>query len=245
MSDTSGPGSQVPFALYDPNSSCWRTSQITFDSVSEPYLGTWPRQGMTRNGEAFEQPTSVLPMPASASSSWLDPLVQEFLPTPTTDDAGNSAGRESGEFQSLASEVQGLLPTPTASEGTGAGHATEGGKNLRTTLLPTPTRSDGERSGHRGGRSHSGQSLTDVVARDQMQLLPTPNPFHMTNSESPEEWLARRAEVQERTGTRHGPALPVVARSIEEGHPLYQAGEGPTLWNTDPTEEPSSGGSVS
>ena len=51
-------------------------------------------------------------------------------------------------------------------------------------------------------------------------LLPTPNGFHMGNTEQPDEWRRRRADVFKRTGTRHGPALSVVALSIEEGKPL-------------------------
>jgi DNA (cytosine-5)-methyltransferase 1 len=77
------------------------------------------------------------------------------------------------------------------------------------TLLPTPLAGLGAGSQtHRDGNGY-GQSLTDVVA-----LLPTPNPFHMTNDESPDEWRARRLDVHHRTGTRHGPALPVVIRSL-------------------------------
>lgn len=51
-------------------------------------------------------------------------------------------------------------------------------------------------------------------------LLPTPNPFHMGNTEQPDVWRARRLDVFTRTGTRHGPALSVVALSIEQGDPL-------------------------
>jgi hypothetical protein len=51
-------------------------------------------------------------------------------------------------------------------------------------------------------------------------LLPTPNPFHAGNTEQPDEWRARRLDVFKRTGTRHGPALSVVALSIAQGKPL-------------------------
>ena len=51
-------------------------------------------------------------------------------------------------------------------------------------------------------------------------LLPTPNAFHMGNTETPDEWRARRLDVFKRTGTRHGPALSVVALSVVEGNPL-------------------------
>lgn len=62
------------------------------------------------------------------------------------------------------------LPTPTASEATGAGHAAQGGRNLRTevTLLPTPTARD-----HKGTSPHlrrEGAPNLDTA----MLLLPTP-----------------------------------------------------------------------
>lgn len=69
-----------------------------------------------------------------------------------------------------------------------------------------------------------GQPVEGVGAAAELEdppyLLPTPNDFHMGNSETPEEWRARRLDVFQRTGTRHGPALPVVALSIVEGDAL-------------------------
>jgi len=80
------------------------------------------------------------------------------------------------------------------------------------------------------GALFGADGLPAVGAVDEDALLPTPNPFHLDNSETVEGWLERRAEVQERTGTRHGPALPVVVLSASEGHPLHQTGAGPELW---------------
>lgn len=66
-----------------------------------------------------------------------------------------------------------LLPTPTASEATGAGYTNRvngGGRNLRTevALLPTPLASDGEKSGpnQRGGAG-------DLRLASALHLLPT------------------------------------------------------------------------
>lgn len=72
-------------------------------------------------------------------------------------------------------------------------------------------------------------------------LLPTPNPFHMGNTETPDEWMTRRAEVQERTGTRHGPALSVVVASVLEGAPLVQTGDGPVRLLPTPVADHSRG----
>lgn len=63
---------------------------------------------------------------------------------------------------------------------------------------------------------------------DDSLFLPTPSPFHLDNTETPDGWLERRADVQERTGTRHGPALPVVLASVVDGRgELVQDGLGP------------------
>lgn len=135
-----------------------------------------------------------------------------------------------------------------------------GGPSLGTAidrLLPTPntaSSSDGQTPEARKARGHGAyledlpQLLPTVKATNNenrqdleqyglnlgMALLPTPNDFHIGNSETPEEWLERREEVTERTGTRHGPALPVVARSIHDGAPLVQDGDGPQLIRLEP-----------
>lgn len=93
-------------------------------------------------------------------------------------------------------------------------------------LLQTPSAAAGT-----GGQVRRGGDRADelLLGGQVKALLPTPNPFHSGNTESPEEWLERRADVEARTGTRHGPALPVVAWSITDGHPLSQDGDGPRL----------------
>lgn len=84
------------------------------------------------------------------------------LPTPTARD-WKGQGHE-GQLPNAVS----LPPTPTTSEGTGIGHATQGGMNLRhaVSLLPTPRASD---TGTPGRRASEGfrPPLSQV-------LLPTP-----------------------------------------------------------------------
>lgn len=55
---------------------------------------------------------------------------------------------------------------------------------------------------------------------EEALLLPTPTAFHAGNTETPDEWRTRRADVFKRTGTRHGAALSVIAQSIAAGDPL-------------------------
>src|SRR5690606_37807732 len=96
----SGMASTPPFAYYDPESCCWRTSQGTFPWVSDEYSGAWPRRGSMRNGVAFERRTSAPRTAASASSS-----SPGLLPTPRASDTG-TAGRRAGDgFRPPLSQV--------------------------------------------------------------------------------------------------------------------------------------------
>lgn len=54
-----GDGVAVPFAWYDRSTQSWRTWQRSLDGGWEPWSGTWPRSGMTRNGIAYQLPTLV------------------------------------------------------------------------------------------------------------------------------------------------------------------------------------------
>lgn len=68
-------------------------------------------------------------------------------------------------------------------------------------------------------------------ARPVDEIFPTPTPFQLGNSESPEEWITRRADVVRRTGTHHGLPLTVAAWSIAEGNPIRLSN--PTAWDPD------------
>ena len=80
MNDTSGLKSIESFATYDPNTSCWRTSQATFHWGSDEFLGTWPRAGMTCDGIAFRLPPLAPLTDVIGSSSWPTPTTMDSLP---------------------------------------------------------------------------------------------------------------------------------------------------------------------
>lgn len=126
MSGTSGPTSLTPFAIYDPEASCWRTSQGTFLSDSETFSEKWPRSGMTLAGCAYELPMPALPTAEPESSSL------QLMPTPTTTGEGAqgpvdpeawqewkrermSRGIPTGQGQ-LGTAVRTLLPTPAVND---------------------------------------------------------------------------------------------------------------------------------
>jgi hypothetical protein len=183
-------------------------------------------------------------------------MTDMLLPTPAANlsESGPDyarAGRPESGGDDLTTSLARLLPTPTsqaARHGTTPDLTAESPAanlwNLPSlldgslpALLPTPKAGDGGRYPDKENQNLP-VTITDL-------LLPTPNPFHLENTETVEDWIERRAEVEDRTGTRHGPALPVVVISAAQGHPLYQAGDGPMLWNGGPTETPSSGGNDS
>jgi hypothetical protein len=114
MTDTSGPILRTPLAHYDPDLSCWKTSQGTFLWDSGTFSETWPQWGTTRSGELFVLPTPELHTTAPVSSS--------LLPTPRTSDT-NGAGSHGDGGLDLRTTVK-LLPTPAVND-MGAGKTVE------------------------------------------------------------------------------------------------------------------------
>ena len=152
MSDTSGRTSPPPFAFYDPESSCWRTSAATLDGDSTLSSVTLPASGSMLSGELFARPTSALPIVASGSSS------SRLLPSPAASNPNDGEALDSWEARrqrNLAKGINGngqgtplsvavrLLPTPRTTDTNGAGSHGDGGPDLRTvvSLLPTPNAS--------------------------------------------------------------------------------------------------------
>jgi len=80
---TSGRNLLESFAKFDRDGSWLKTSQgycqLNLDGSLERFSETWPRSGMTRNGIAFQRPTSALPI--YDNESGLSPI-----PTPTAQD---------------------------------------------------------------------------------------------------------------------------------------------------------------
>ncbi len=85
--------------------------------------------------------------------------------------------------------------------------------------------SEPERQLPGGGVPERGPSPSDQLRLlpAAAELLPTPTIVTNSNSETPDEWLARRADVIRRTGTHHGLPLAVAAVSIGEGRPISQS----------------------
>ena len=109
----SGLMSPVPFAFYDHDGCCWRTSQGTFPWASDKFSAIWPRAGTTRNGIASQrQPSAPL----------TDVTGFTLLPTQTVNDSKNDGSPSQMRRNSLAlNSLVKLWPTPTARLGTQRG----------------------------------------------------------------------------------------------------------------------------
>lgn len=159
---TSGHVSVTPFALFDPDSHCWRTCQGTLVSDLDRYSQTWPRAGMTRNGIAYlQQPSAPLTAVIEYSlwlhgQTWSTPTTQEVEhPDMEINEKGRRAaksGHGRGHSIGLADQVR-MWPTPTAHMAKEGGHPAEGRRNTPTltfqALWPTPTASSWGNEGSR------------------------------------------------------------------------------------------------
>lgn len=226
MSDTSGPTWRMPFAFYDPDESCWRTSQATFLSDSDRYSATWPKRGTTRAGYAYELPTPALPTTEPASSL--------LLSTPdTAPEAPNAGSNRHSHPSGLGNQVQALLPTPAvndmgagktveawdewtdrmrAKHGNGNGHGPSLAIEAQR-LFPTPRATDGTK----GGPNQRGSSGDLMLPSADMTLLPTPMTAYTSRD-------AETLREQRRAGNGQRrillPDLRVVVEEVMPGAPM-------------------------
>lgn len=97
-----GTPSRTPWAWFDRESSCWRTSQ---PSLLDDQDSTWssldlPASGMTLGGHVYALPMSAPHMAGSGGSS--------LLPTPTVGDSKNAANRTAGRASEDSKHHDGL-----------------------------------------------------------------------------------------------------------------------------------------
>ena len=142
MSEQSFNTSQTASAFYDPDSSCWRTSQGSLLSEEYPLLERLPDWGTTAAGALCVQATPEpltgvrdgsaspnLPTPtvnnakeSGTQRDWGGDLTAALLPTPVVNDMGRGktiswwddwTAKIGGHGDSLDIEMRRLLPTPT------------------------------------------------------------------------------------------------------------------------------------
>lgn len=109
MNGGSGRSSPASFASYDPDTSCWKMSQVCLFEEWERSLETWPASGMMRGGKVYRQRPLVHRTSVGGCSLW---------PTPTVNGNNNRAGCSPTSGDGLATAVK-KWPTPAARESRG------------------------------------------------------------------------------------------------------------------------------
>jgi len=106
----SGANTHVLLASYDQNISLWKTSQLSLLAEWEEFSETWPRSGMTRNGNAYALPTSVLRIEGNESGLWPTPRASEIANGAKMANVANPRGNLEEVVYART------FPTPTASD---------------------------------------------------------------------------------------------------------------------------------
>jgi hypothetical protein len=165
----SGQRSRTSFATYDPATSSWRTSRVSLGGEWETYSETWPASGMTRNGTAFQRPTSVPPIYASESGLWPTPRTADGMIHGTIEAARRRTEVPGRRWRANLEEAVAMWPTPSARDWrSGKASPVTMARNSRPLnevvtaherLWPTPMASDAGKD--RG--SSAGWGLRDAV----------------------------------------------------------------------------------
>jgi hypothetical protein len=160
---------------------------------------TWPKSGTWDLGAAYERPMSAPATAGSGSSS-----SPGLLKTPTAQLAVNGGSqhpdkrREGGHGPTLADQVEHLLPTPRATDGTKGGPNQRGSSGdlmlpSAVTLLPTPMVGDAKMARnstatrHRTPPTgiHPGDTLTDILVPRTGESTPSPSAGTSASSAAP------------------------------------------------------------
>ena len=124
-------------AKYDQVSCSWKTPQCSLLEDSEVYSETWPRWGMTRNGESFLRQIPALRTCESESGlSEQIPNNEDFFHTPNC----NGLDGGSNSRKALKKRMEQNWPTPLATDWKRRGPASkQQGLPEMVRMWPTPT----------------------------------------------------------------------------------------------------------
>ena len=179
------------------------SSKLDYKQLSEQFLGTWPRSGMTRNGCVYELPivgrrTGGTGGGASAFKAGLVIKPSHSVPTPTASDHIERRSTSKEKLNPLTNKSVSLdrwvqfWPTPCAVDvGSRFNKSASDGAALRPTLgamakfnmWPTPTSTLGTKGGRVTPRkSREGGTLIEAVSA---RAFPTPSSNDWKGSSKP------------------------------------------------------------
>ena len=201
MTGTSGPTRSESSGKWDPDSSSWRTSQASLWEVMDghhmgaPWLDSWPKQGMTRNGELYPLPTQARHTSETGGGSlpvrWNTPNTMDSLSAKSQ----QALDHEHETARPGRSNPNNLRDQVAVSEGKTKWH------------IPTPTSAD-VYTGNLESSQQSDDSMHSVSLPDFVGRFPTPR-AGKTTDEDEESWLARHAAGKVAT-----PPLALAARML-------------------------------
>lgn len=146
MTDGSGRRLSAPFAIFDPDSCSWRTSQLSLTGDLDEFSEGWPASGMTVAGAAYALATPERPTSESAGSLLPTPTASLQAPAPWKE--GVDWWLQSRATRNLWGVVSGntpLLPTPVARDykGVPGDNVQMASLPREVMLLPTPRAREG------------------------------------------------------------------------------------------------------
>jgi hypothetical protein len=144
-----GPSSLGSFAIFDPESSSWKTLQRSLFEGSIAFSGIWPASGSMRSGRCFEHQTSERLTGGSESSSWPTQLGRD----------GKGCGTQPDGSQTLPSVVQRMWPTPTAGDAKASGSRNLEGSKAHAGVSLTDAVTSGVSTASRLGQPRSADGL--------------------------------------------------------------------------------------
>ena len=206
----------MPYAHYDPDSSSWRTSQLSLLEDSTSSSVTFTKAGSMRSGRLYERPTLVQRTGVNVSSSSL-------MPTPQSRDY-KGVPADGFNQSNLVRTVERMLPTAVVTDSFGARNRTSGRSNPDSNhhdgvtlndwirLLPTARSTDGPKG---GPGQVNGRGIPDSLPAIGA-LLPTPVVNDMGEGKTPEKWDAWTEEMRSRhtNGNGHGKSLAIEAQRL-------------------------------
>lgn len=139
-----GPTWRASLAKFDPVSRLWKTAQLCLLEDSELSSVTWPRSGMTVNGQCWELPMLERRTSVTGFGLWRTPTVGMINADRAKDPEYTARKEAKGQTITLADQVrhQRLWPTPTVcGNHNRKGASATSGDGLATAVkkFPTPT----------------------------------------------------------------------------------------------------------
>ena len=148
-----GPTWRASLAKFDPFSRLWKTAQLCLLGDSELSSVTWPRSGMTANGQCWELPMLERRTSATGFGLWRTPTVGMINADRAKDPEYTARKEAKGQTITLADQVrhERLWPTQTVcGNHNRKGASATSGDGLATAVkkFPTPTDHNAKEGAH-------------------------------------------------------------------------------------------------